>query len=167
MTTSRRPQKNVYGIYYLSQEGLKALKRQLNSLRQERRRLYQSMRAMKDARTHKHEDRLTLNEEINQLQLIEGEIASTEHILRKAKPITRPRKPRSVQLGSRVYLRGGGKKLSYTIVDPIEADPSVGKISEESPFGRMLIGKKLSDYIQWQFSTSSPKAVALKLVKIS
>lgn len=50
-----------------------------------------------------------------------------------------------VALGSKVELKTGDKTVVYTIVGPVEADPLEGKISNESPIGVALFGKKVGD----------------------
>jgi transcription elongation factor GreA len=54
----------------------------------------------------------------------------------------------SVQLGSRVLLQDDDQKLEYMVVDPLEADPSEGKISHESPLGRALLGKVVNSWVK-------------------
>jgi transcription elongation factor GreA len=70
-----------------------------------------------------------------------------------------------VILGSTVKVKvSDGKSQEYTIVGPAEADPREGKISNESPVGRALIGKKLNDEVQ----VSAPKGIlTMKITKIS
>ncbi len=43
------------------------------------------------------------------------------------------------------WLKNGNKKLEYHIVGPVEADPVSGKISNESPIGVALMGKKVGE----------------------
>jgi transcription elongation factor GreA len=76
--------------------------------------------------------------------LLETRIAEIEEILNNAEIIKSTRK-KTIDLGSRVELTTGGKKVSYTIVGPVEADPLEGKISNESPIGMALYGKKVGD----------------------
>lgn len=47
-----------------------------------------------------------------------------------------------ISLGSRVTVSIGGKEVVYDVVGAMEADPMGGKISNESPIGSALIGKK-------------------------
>ena len=39
----------------------------------------------------------------------------------------------------------GGKKFTYTVVGPVEANPLEGKISHESPIGKELLGRKTGE----------------------
>jgi transcription elongation factor GreA len=52
-----------------------------------------------------------------------------------------------VHLGSTVELKLNDKILTYTVVGRIEANPLEGKISDESPIGQQLIGKKVGDAV--------------------
>lgn len=76
--------------------------------------------------------------------LLETRIAEIEEILNNAEIIKASRK-KTIDLGSKVELKTGGKVVKYTIVGPVEADPLEGKISNESPIGEALFGKKVGD----------------------
>lgn len=52
-----------------------------------------------------------------------------------------------VAVGSTVKLSGDDDK-TFTIVSSVESDPINGKVSDESPIGQALIGKKLSEEIE-------------------
>lgn len=76
--------------------------------------------------------------------LVESRIAEIEDILLNAEIITASRST-SVKLGSKVELKTGKKTVTYHVVGPVEADPLAGKISNESPIGLALMGKKIGD----------------------
>lgn len=76
--------------------------------------------------------------------LLETRIAEIEDILNNAEIIKGGNK-KAVGLGSHVDLKSNGKTFSYTVVGPVEADPLEGKISNESPIGVALFGKKVGD----------------------
>jgi transcription elongation factor GreA len=76
--------------------------------------------------------------------LLETRIAEIEEIINNADIIKASRK-QTIDLGSRVELKTGGKAVNYTIVGPVEANPLEGKISNESPIGMALYGKKVGD----------------------
>jgi transcription elongation GreA/GreB family factor len=61
--------------------------------------------------------------------------------------IIRPRKSSSVRLGSTVQLKSAKKEVTYTIVGAVEANPVEGKISDKSPIGQALIGKKQDEEV--------------------
>ena len=76
--------------------------------------------------------------------LLETRIAEIEDILNNADVITSGPKA-LVGLGSRVDLKTDDKTVTYTIVGPVEANPLEGKISNESPIGLALFGRKVGD----------------------
>jgi len=76
--------------------------------------------------------------------LVESRIAEIEDVLLNAEIITSSRSSK-ITLGSKVELKTGNKTVNYHIVGPVEADPLEGKISNESPIGLALMGKKVDD----------------------
>lgn len=76
--------------------------------------------------------------------LVESRIAEIEDILLNA-TIIPATKSSSIKLGSKVELKTGKKTVTYHVVGPVEADPLNGKISNESPIGLALIGKKVGE----------------------
>lgn len=78
--------------------------------------------------------------------LLETRIAEIEDIILNASIIKASHKS-TIGLGSRVELKTGNKTVIYTIVGPVEADPLDGKISNESPIGMALYGKKVDDKV--------------------
>ncbi len=94
--------------------------------------------------------------------LVESRIAEIEDILMNAELITGGSKTK-VGLGSSVELKTGSKIVKYTVVGPVEADPLEGKISNESPIGEALFGKKVGD----KATITTPKGeVTYEIVKI-
>lgn len=77
----------------------------------------------------------------------ETRIAEIEDILLNAE-IIKPKKGSSVAVGSRIELKVNGKKVSYQLVGPVEADPANGKISDQSPIGKALLGKKSGESVE-------------------
>ena len=64
-------------------------------------------------------------------------------------------------LGSTVELQSTAKTVTYTVVGPVEADPLAGKISNESPISKELMGKKVGDEVK----IKTPKAEMIYIVK--
>src|SRR3954447_554472 len=77
----------------------------------------------------------------------EARIAEVEHILHNVEIIKKPKGDGKVQLGSTVKLKNGDIK-QFQVVGTVEADPLNGKISDESPIGRALLGKKLGESVE-------------------
>lgn len=79
----------------------------------------------------------------------EARISELEHILANTEVIKVTTGDTKVRIGSTVLLRGAtGKEKKFQIVGTVEADPLEGKISDESPIGRALIGKKEDDEVE-------------------
>ena len=94
--------------------------------------------------------------------LVESRIAEIEDVLLNA-AIIPATKSTSVKLGSKVELKTGKKTVSYHVVGPVEADPLAGKISNESPIGVALMGKKVGDTA----SITTPKGdIKYEVVKV-
>lgn len=77
------------------------------------------------------------------LAFLEGRVLTIENQLREAK-IVASHDVTQVSLGSKVTVKGqDGEEETFTIVGSPEARPMEGKISNESPVGRAVIGKKV------------------------
>ncbi len=95
--------------------------------------------------------------------LLETRIAEIEEILNNA-DIIKAGKRTTVGLGTKVELKTGTKTVSYTVVGPVEADPLEGRISNESPIGMALYGKKVDDKV----TITTPKGdISYTIVSIS
>jgi transcription elongation factor GreA len=78
---------------------------------------------------------------------VEGRISEIEHILQNVEIIKRPNGSKQVQIGSMVTLKNHDTK-KFQVVGTVEADPLNGKISDESPIGQALLGKKVGDAVE-------------------
>jgi transcription elongation factor GreA len=84
---------------------------------------------------------------------VEGRITTLENMIRNAKIIAEGEMASdSVTLGSSVTFveLPDGEEETYTIVGSAEADPFEGKISNDSPIAKSLIGKKVGDQVSVQ-----------------
>lgn len=131
-------------IYQITKEGQKELETELEQLKGRRGEI-----ADKIAEARDYGD-LSENAEYDAARedqgIVETRIAEIEDILVNAELI-RGGKKNEVGLGSKVELKTGSKTVKYTVVGPVEADPLEGKISNESPIGEALIGKKVGDTV--------------------
>ena len=83
----------------------------------------------------------------NEQARLEGRIIELEQLLAKAKSISRVDSD-LVSLGSVVRLRtSDDRECCYTLVGAFEANPSAGRISNESPVGKALLGHKVGDLV--------------------
>lgn len=80
---------------------------------------------------------------------VEGRITTIENMIRNAKIIENDGETDVVSLGRSVTFveLPDGDEESYTIVGSAEADPFEGKISNDSPIAKSLIGKKVGDEV--------------------
>lgn len=126
----------------LTPEGKKELEKELDDLIKNRPEI-----AAKIATAREFGD-LKENEEYssarNEQKLAESRIMEIQEILKNAK-IIRGGKRTKVDLGARVSLDMGGRKVEYTVVGPTEANPLEGKISNESPIGKAMLGRKAGE----------------------
>lgn len=95
----------------------------------------------------------------NEQKVAEGRILEIQEILKNAK-IIRGGKKDKVSLGVTVVLDMGGRKVEYTLVGPTEANPLEGKISNESPIGKAVFGRKAGEYFDF-----NGKKVKIKEIK--
>lgn len=58
----------------------------------------------------------------------------------------------TVVIGNTVVLDNNGQRVEYKIVGKLEADPNKGLVSDESPLGQTLIGKKVGEVIEFETS---------------
>jgi len=131
-------------LYQITSEGKKELESELEQLKGRRGAI-----ADKIAEARDYGD-LSENAEYDAAReeqgLVESRIAEIEDILLNAE-IIKGGKSSEVTLGSKVELKLGKKTIVYTVVGPVEADPLEGKISNESPIGAALFGKKVGDSV--------------------
>ena len=140
----------------LTKEGYEELKQHLDYLTTERRR--EIAEAIKEAREFGD---LSENAEYdaakNEQALLEDEIQALEEQLRDATIVEKGDQPRGeVAIGSTVTLKGPrGKELKFKVVGSAEADPDQNRLSNESPVGRAVIGRKKGDKVE----VTTPKGV--------
>lgn len=152
--------------YYLSKKGFNALKNKLHALRGQRIEQIQSLKALKEQEADSISgENSSYVQAVANIQFIEIEIEKLEHVLAHAKFLDDQYTSDEVTLGSNVKLKGNGQEFEYTIVQSIEADPSKGKISDKSPLGKQLLGKKLRDYITLK-NIRHKKHLSLRLIGI-
>lgn len=87
----------------------------------------------------------------NEQAFVEGRILQLELMLRNARVVdNHGAPPDRVAVGSTVRLKdlGSGDEIHYMIVGSAEANPDQDKISNESPVGRALLGKRKGDVVE-------------------
>jgi transcription elongation factor GreA len=133
-------------VYRLTQEGVDELKAELQELIGQRRGVAERIKHARElGDLSENAEYQTAREEQDRL---EARISELEHVLQYAEIIKKPKDAGHVRLGSKVILKDGGKPLAYQVVGTMEADPSNGKISDESPIGQALLNKKVGDKVE-------------------
>ncbi len=131
--------------FLLTKEGVADLEAELVSLIAERAPVADRIKTARDlGDLSENAEYQTAREEHDK---IEARISEIEHILRNVQLITKPKSGGKVQIGSTVKLKGAGKTKEFQVVGTVEADPLSGKISDESPIGKALLGKKLGESV--------------------
>lgn len=125
----------------LTQQGYEDLKDELKQL-QER-----TKEVAEDIATARQQGDLSENAEYqnakDEQRKIQHRIKEIETILASTEVIEKPDTTTEVVFGSTVELSsGGGSNITYQVVGSLEADPTSGKISDESPIGQALLGAK-------------------------
>ncbi|HSX44551.1 MAG TPA: transcription elongation factor GreA [Candidatus Saccharimonadales bacterium] len=132
--------------FHLTKEGIAELKAEMTELVAQRGPVAQRI---KDAREFgdlaENAEYSTARQEQEKL---EGRIAEIEHILQNVTIIIKPKGDSKVQLGSTVKLKSNGTTKEFQVVGTVEADPLNGKISDVSPIGKALMGKKLGEKVE-------------------
>jgi transcription elongation factor GreA len=150
---------------YLTSQGLEKLKAELEHLRTVRRQeaaqlIHQSRERGGTVSNAEYE------EARNELAFIEGRILTLDNITNNAVIIEKSQTGGdTVQVGSSVTVKNeSGKTSKYTLTGSAEADPTKGKISNVSPIGKSLLGKKVGEIAEVDVPSGKIKleVVALK-----
>ena len=132
---------------FITEEGLEKLKKELNYLKTEKRqeisRRIQAAKELGDL-----SENAEYSEAKEQQALNEGKIAEMEETLKNAQTIDNNHDSNIVSIGSTVTIKNGEKKRTYTIVGSNEANPSEGKISNETPLAKSFLGHKVNDKVK-------------------
>jgi transcription elongation factor GreA len=134
---------------YLTTEGLRELEEELDQLRSVRR--LEVAERIQDSKEVGELENAEYEEAKNEQAFVEGRIQELELMIQNAVII--PDHSRGgvksdvVEVGSivRVQALKGRKTETYTIVGSTEASPASGRISNESPVGKALLGKRVGE----------------------
>lgn len=139
--------------HLLTQEGLQKLEEELHYLRTTgREQLAERLqRAFEDGQDDDFVDNAELEAARNAQSFLEGRILELEEILGNYQLIEDDGKPHDkVRIGSVITVveEGSDVEETYHLVGAAEADPAAGKISNESPLGRALLGAKVGKTVR-------------------
>jgi transcription elongation factor GreA len=131
---------------YLSKDGLEKLRAELEEMITSKR--PEIAQRIHDAKEHGD---LTENAEYedakNEQAFVEGRIQTLEAIIKNATIIEETTSTDHVQIGSTVSVESQDGQETFQIVGSAEAKPGEGRISNESPVGRALLGRKKGEKV--------------------
>jgi transcription elongation factor GreA len=147
--------------FYLTKKGLEKIKKE-----------YEDLKNLRLAKTTGEAPKILESEDLNpeylsfqeDLSFLELRVAELEYILKNAILIKSPGKTGQniIDLGAHLTVQVDDQIDEFTIVGSLEADPALGKISNESPVGHALLGHRVGDEIP----VSSPIQTIYKIKKI-
>ena len=134
---------------YLTKEGEEALRRELKILRDTRRPELAQMLKVAVAQGDLKEN-ADYHDTKEKLGFIEGRVQQLEAILRHAIVVESSDASDEVRIGSTVLIQEDGEDFDeeYRIVGSAEANPRERKISEKSPIGSALLGKRIGNRVK-------------------
>ena len=150
-------------VFYVTEEGLQDLKDELDELihvtRNEVIEELKSARAQGDLSENADYDAAR-----DRQAQVESRIKELEHMIRNAEVINESKSTKYVRLGSTVELEEEDtkKKLVYTIVGSVEADPLNGKLSNVTPLAEAILDQKVGSVI----TVNSKIPYQVKIVKV-
>lgn len=152
-------------IYQLTEQGYENYRQELETLKDVDRK--RNLEALKEARA---QGDLTENADYdaarNEQAQIEARIKELENILKHSKIISSSKSSKVVSMGKTVQIKFSSDMVrEYKIVGHLEANPLQGKISNESPIGKALIGKSKGSTVSYKAETGTEIAVEIIDIK--
>jgi len=151
-------------ISYLTKEGFDNLQKELDDLRNNRRKeiAIRLQEALEDGELIENAEYENAK---NEQAFVEGRIKELEMLLANARIIDESENEQgSVQVGSTVTIQEDGQEPeTYMIVGPAEADPRLGRISHESPIGRALINHKAGEKVRVEAPGGAYSVIIVKV----
>lgn len=149
--------------YFLSSKRLEELKEELHILKTVKR--LDVAEQLKRAKEYGDlSENAEYSEAKDQQEDLEMHIGELEDIIEHASIIRKSTSKEFVDLGCDVELESKGKVRKFTIVGSNEAKPENGLISNDSPIGKAIIGKKVGDSAK---SITPAGEIIYKIIKIN
>jgi len=152
--------------YKLTEQGYQKLKDELAQLKDVDRK--QNLEALKEARAQGDlSENADYDAARDEQARIEARIKEIENILKHSEIINNNGNSKSVMIGKTVKIKflANDREGEYTIVGHLEANPLQHKISNESPIGKALIGRRKGQTITYKAETGAEIAVEIIEIK--
>lgn len=131
--------------YYLTKDGLKEIKKELAEVKKQKREKLEGDSPEVFHSEDVNPDYILFSKD---MEFLKEKIAKLEEVLENVEIIKKPEKDcKEILMGAKIALEINGKKEKIMIVGTMESDPMKGKISNESPIGMALMGKKEGENI--------------------
>lgn len=131
---------------YISKDGLEKLRAELDEMLSVRRQ--EIAQRIHDAKEHGDlSENAEYEDAKNEQAFVEGRIQTLEAMIKNATIIDENTSTDHVQIGSTVSVEGDDGAETFMIVGSAEAKPADGRISNESPVGRALLGRKRGEKV--------------------
>jgi transcription elongation factor GreA len=131
---------------YISKDGLDKLRAELAEMTNVRR--PEIAQRIHDAKEHGDlSENAEYEDAKNEQAFVEGRIQTLETMIKNASLIDEHTSTDHVQIGSTVKVKGEDGTETFSIVGSAEAKPADGRISNESPVGRALLGRRKGDKV--------------------
>ena len=152
----------------MSEEKIYLTKKAINSIKKE----CESLKKLRSLKLKKETVSVLESEDLNpeylsfqeDMVLLETRLAELENVVKNFKLITIPPKSQryTVNLGATILVEHDGQTGEFEVVGTLEANPAMGKISNESAVGQALLGKKIGEVA----TVPSPLKITYKILKI-
>ncbi len=148
-------------IYHMTQQGLDDLKREEENLIKRRPQVVINMsNAREQGDLSENAGYHAAKEELGK---IDSRLRELNYIIRFAKVTISSGHPQ-VNMGSTVEIESEVGTNKFTIVSAMEANPAKGKISDSSPIGSALLGKRVGEKVEVEMPTGK---ASYKIVRVS
>src|SRR5216110_275896 len=131
----------------ISADGLKKLEAELEELRSSKRKEV-AERIHAAMQFGDYSENSELEQAKNDQAFLEGRILTLEQMVKNAAIIDEKAKHETVEIGSHVMVEASGSKKQYVIVGSAETAPAEGRISNESPVGKALMGHRAGETVR-------------------
>lgn len=131
---------------YITPSYFEQLKRKLHYLSKQRADMGRDLQSVREP--GRDADNTSYMELRGQSMELDSHMQAIQRTLKHATLIKKPKRKNLVEMGNMVELHSDSEVRQYMLVGSLEADPNQYKISDVSPLGRQLLGKRVGDTVE-------------------